>query len=702
MSSLVHLGRSGGIVGRFFRDLGLFALLLAFSSAVAAAGPCAAFGLTTSPITKLASTVGYKEGFASDGAHIVYDAVASEGDKCGQIGIYDLSTRTETLVSNGATNPDVSGNTIVYAKESAGGDSFSIYGYDLSTRTEFLVVAADPPYGGLQQPRIDGHIVVYSGYDSDGNDIGVQGVDLSTGATFTVSDDPNAYAPDVSNGWVVYCVLRPGLVAGHLEDAVQGDIMAYDIATRTTYTLCDNKYDQRNPRIGSSGIVVWDDERNAPSTQAEWAHTGTDVYGCSVYSRTNFAVAKGRGIQSQASVDGNLIVYYDSAAPGGYGVMGYDLLSGTRFGLAPTSKTGIISGAGLSGGMIVWGQTRPPSVGSGGYVTDLYMMQPAQLDVAEGSDVYTNAAAASQEAFPDGAASVVIASSQSWTDDLASASLVGTDTPLLLTARDVLPDVTAAEIRRLGATSATILGATDSISAAVQTQIQSIIDENIAKHPVGFITMSALSNPVARISGNSYAIADSIAAQVAARPGWNGTVIVVSGAAPADAMSVVPLVSAKGIPLILASPHGLSAQEITLLRSLRTKRAVIVGGTKVVPAHVASQLASVVGARNVKRLSGKDQYATAALVAAYGVSNCGLKWNGLGLASSASIANILTGGLAKARVRSVVLLTSGSKLSASASSTLKTHWKAIRKASYLGTTRLVSKSVRAQVRVILR
>jgi putative cell wall-binding protein len=678
---------------------------------ILAVSPCAAFALLSSPVTGLAPSDSYKQAFASDGMYIVYDSLASDTDVYGRIGICDMAQKTETIVSGDARNPDVANGTVVYeanrTDEEGGLSSQGIYAWDIATGTESVVASA--PFGQYEQPRIDGHIVVYSGWE-DHTQIGVRGVDLLTGRVFTVTRNPNAYAADISNGWVVYCVLRPSVVFPDWYNALQGDIRAYEIATGRTYTLCDDIHDQRNPRIGSSGIVVWDDERNSGDYFNESDHSETDVYGCSVYNCTNFPVAKRPGCQSMASVDGNLVAYCDSTTPGGYGTMGFDVLSGTQFGLAP----GSVSGSGLSGGIVVWGETRPVADGSDEDVTDLYFMQPALLDTADDSDVYSNAVSSSQDMFPDGADSVVVASATSWTDELIAASLVDADGPLLVVKPDAMPAVTAAELRRLGAISATILGTTGSVSSHVQAEIDAILADNLARRTAALGATASthgvvqaesvaygLHRRVMRVSGSRYALADKVASKAAARPGWDGTVMIVSGTRSTEAMAAIPLIAARSLPVILSAPRGLSSAETALLKSRRVRRVVIVGGPTVVSDRVFTQASHVVGSRNVVRLAGKDAYATAAAVASYGVNRYKLTWNGLGIATAGSFSSALTGGLRCAKNGSVLLLTDGKRLSASASSALRSNGAAIRRATYVG-SRSISKRVRGQVRLILR
>ena len=103
----------------------------------------------------------------------------------------------------------------------------------------------------------------------------------------------------------------------------------------------------------------------------------------------------------------------------------------------------------------------------------------------------------------------------------------------------------------------------------------------------------------------------------------------------------------------------------------------------------------------MRRLSGKDSYANAQAVAEYAVKTLGLSWNGVGIMSTASFQSALMGGLAKSRLGSVMLLTGSTGLSGSTGSALKAHRVAIRKATCLGNSKAITRTVLGQVRSIL-
>lgn len=77
--------------------------------------------------------------------------------------------------------------------------------------------------------------------------------------------------------------------------------------------------------------------------------------------------------------------------------------------------------------------------------------------------------------FPDdGADRVLVATDAAFADALASGTLQGTDTPLLLTARDDLRADVASEIDRLGASQVTLLGGTAALTEDVADELESL------------------------------------------------------------------------------------------------------------------------------------------------------------------------------------------------------------------------------------
>jgi acyl-homoserine lactone acylase PvdQ/putative cell wall-binding protein len=210
-----------------------------------------------------------------------------------------------------------------------------------------------------------------------------------------------------------------------------------------------------------------------------------------------------------------------------------------------------------------------------------------------GASRVDTAAAASRQAFGEGADTVVIAAAGDFPDALAGTPLAGAlDAPLLLTDRQGLSPRTAREIRRLGATSAVVLGGT----AAVAEQVEA----DLAAAGVA---------DVRRIGGrNRFDTARLIAAEHA--PGAT-TAVVASGGDFADALAAGPLAGALGVPILLVNRDSLPPETAAALDGVAAL--LVAGGGAAIAPEV--EAAARGAARTSRRIAGPDRYATGALLA---------------------------------------------------------------------------------------
>lgn len=293
------------------------------------------------------------------------------------------------------------------------------------------------------------------------------------------------------------------------------------------------------------------------------------------------------------------------------------------------------------------------------------------------------AIAASQEAFDDDEAdTVVIATAYNWPDALGGAALAGAyDGPILLTKPDDLPSTVAAEIDRLGAEDAVILGGTAAVSVAVENELN-----------------AALTGSVLRISGsNRYATANAVAAKTVQLLGtdYDGTAFAATGGKFPDALGASALAAAKSWPIYLVDPrYDLPATTRTSMQSAGVTDVIILGGTAVVSTTVETSLKSMVGTARVNRLAGADRYDTACVVAQYGVDHAGLFWNRAALATGQNFPDALAGGVLQGRSGSVILLTPAAALDDGVESKLETNADQIAELRYLGGLNAVSQAVR--------
>ncbi len=295
-----------------------------------------------------------------------------------------------------------------------------------------------------------------------------------------------------------------------------------------------------------------------------------------------------------------------------------------------------------------------------------------------GATRYETAIEASKKAFPHGAGTVVIATGENWPDALGGAALAGAhDAPILLTLSSVLPDAVVAEIDRLGAKDAFILGETGAVSPAVESALAGRLG---ASH-------------VTRIGGatryeTAWLVAEATIDELSAN--YDGTAFLATGADFPDALGASPLAAAGPWPIFLASPY-VATEIATEMKNMGVEEVIVLGGTAVVFHGYEDNLAFQLGEGNVTRLAGPTRYETAWEVASYGVEEAGLRWNGVALA----------GGPVQGRAGSVMLLTHTAFLTPSTGAALQDEARTIAKVRFLGGPGAITQTVRDDVAVIL-
>ncbi|WP_157965640.1 gamma-glutamyltransferase [Euzebya rosea] len=197
---------------------------------------------------------------------------------------------------------------------------------------------------------------------------------------------------------------------------------------------------------------------------------------------------------------------------------------------------------------------------------------------AAGADRVGTSVAISQQAF--GRADTVVVAA-GLIDALAGGPLAfAEDAPLLLTGPDALDDRVLAEVGRLRAGRAIVLGGPAAVS-------ESVTD-----------ALVAAGLAVERIAGvDRFATAGAIAER------FDGdAAVVVNGRAPADALSVGPLAAVTGHPILLVERSSVPSATAAALDGIT--RTTVVGGTAVVDEAVTAALPEAT------RLAGADRFAT--------------------------------------------------------------------------------------------
>jgi len=213
------------------------------------------------------------------------------------------------------------------------------------------------------------------------------------------------------------------------------------------------------------------------------------------------------------------------------------------------------------------------------------------------------AIAVSQEAFADGAETVVLARADDYPDALAGGPFaVRLDAPILLSATTELSPATADEISRLGARRVVMLGG------------------ETALRPEVFAGLVGLGvTEVDRVSGpNRFATAAEIARRIG---GSEVFVTEGSNANPSrgwpDAVSASPYAALLGRPILLVTTDTLPQETLQALEDLQATGATLVGGAAAISPAVEQSIRATGAAGD--RLAGETRYETSRLVAEAGV-----------------------------------------------------------------------------------
>jgi len=305
-----------------------------------------------------------------------------------------------------------------------------------------------------------------------------------------------------------------------------------------------------------------------------------------------------------------------------------------------------------------------------------------------GKSRYETAVEVSKDAFDKGAECVLVATGEMWPDALGAAALAGvSDAPILLTEKAGLPESVVAEIERLGASRAYVIGGAGAVSEAVKAELE------------------GLGLTVTRLGGaDRYATARIVAEEVAdvAGDAFDDTCFVATGAGFPDSLAAGPLSAKTGWPLMLAGADGLDDDALVTLVDMGIKNVIILGGNAAVPAAVETELNTAFGNPNVSRIFGSDRYSTAVEVARYGVANCGLAFDGMAIATGQTFPDALAAGPMQAKAGSVLVCTPSTYLHDSVRLLLIGQRAMINDVRFVGGTAAVSMPVRNAVADALR
>jgi putative cell wall-binding protein len=320
--------------------------------------------------------------------------------------------------------------------------------------------------------------------------------------------------------------------------------------------------------------------------------------------------------------------------------------------------------------------------GHGGGWSDIWMasfgIEPGR---SGGATRYGTAVAVSGAHFAQ-ADTVVVATGADFADALAASGLAGVyGGPLLLTLPDQLSPEAAAEIQRLGADTAVIVGGEGAVGPDVA------------------IELAGLGLTVERIGGTDrYETASLIALEIESRTRarFEQTAFVARGDEFADALAVSSAAYYNRFPILLTRPDALPPVTEQALTALDIETAIVAGGPGAVSAEVQAavdtRLAANGGAPS-ERWAGPTRYETAEAVAS---GSCDRYWAGpgyVGLAVGDNFPDALAGGAGAGIEFGVLLLTRTDELPTAPREFLARNRGAVGWLEALGGTAVVSDAV---------
>ena len=278
-----------------------------------------------------------------------------------------------------------------------------------------------------------------------------------------------------------------------------------------------------------------------------------------------------------------------------------------------------------------------------------------------GKNRYQTMALAAQEAYADGSCGhLVIASGQAFPDALSGSALAGVlDCPILLTNKLKLSPDTKSEIERLAAPGCKvlILGGNGAVSAEVEQAINDLGIEGLTTE---------------RVKGSNREATAAAVYTVGYEEGGfdtGGTVIIATGYAYADVLSISPYAYAAKVPILLAKKDGSLSDETKTLIEERIKPAnvIIIGGKGAVSLDTQAYLEGLSFGTpvNVLRLSGSNRYVTSAEIMKWELGlrtdaavqpEVAMTYEGMGVATGTNFADALGAVSLLGRTSSVMLL----------------------------------------------
>jgi putative cell wall-binding protein len=301
-----------------------------------------------------------------------------------------------------------------------------------------------------------------------------------------------------------------------------------------------------------------------------------------------------------------------------------------------------------------------------------------------GSSRYATAAQIAIDTFGK-ASGIILATGETFPDALSASFLAGyVNSPILLSQRTSIPQVTTDAFTTLGVKEVVILGGTAAISSEVEEQLKQTYS-------------------VVRLSGQDrFATAANVA--LAVNPGDIGeldgarTAFLTYGYGFADALSVGPLAFAGRFPILLNGQGPLGTPTKVALDRLKITHVVIVGGKISTGAQDELTKLNITS----ERVQGSDRFATATAVADFALARLHFVNDHVNLARGVDpsnpelgFADALAGSVHAGKESVPLLLTHPTELSKPTLAWLEGHASTLATGHILGGESAVTKAVQS-------
>lgn len=226
------------------------------------------------------------------------------------------------------------------------------------------------------------------------------------------------------------------------------------------------------------------------------------------------------------------------------------------------------------------------------------------------------------------AETVFLARGDDYADALAGVPLAyRLNAPILLTPAGFLPGEVAAEIQRLQAAKAVILGGSGAVCEAISLEL------------------AGMGLKVERIEGpNRFATAAAVAKTF--DPAGVDTAVIAYGLNFPDALAAASYAAQAGMPILLTAKDTVPPDTLDALDYLGVSQVLVVGGTGIISDNVLAQLPPAV------RVCGDNRYATAVAITEHFAPLC----QHMFIATGTSFADAVTGAVLAAKQNSGILM----------------------------------------------